>query len=550
MQRGLIKMVDLTKFNATFIQEKRKDLEFLESVDYERLDRIVDSAIQSRKGRDLAKAKQQIDNYCSRILRDRSTQIPVKNIDDEINRHVSRYQNIRARIDTGVQHHRETRESQFKSNYGSKTPDIALLRNISDDYADLQSCTQNLDETIMKYAGFSSRWTRVEKEVGKIIIDYQNITSNTQAAGIRKRVQKCKKTLQEIEKDSPRKLFRGVHKAYLYRNKTLDNLEAEIPRFEKENFAKKKNRSQTQIAKAKDFIELLQNVKNEDVYTVLEEFSKHSFETELSEVAGTIYFGNLAREHTTITNRIKSAARRHAREYQEEFKKMLQTHQLFDVVDNQSTTDLKEQGRILREEYGGIANVLYQITGDDTAKKELDVSLQYVSDKITEIQQLNTARKEAAEELARAKDQLEEAKNALEKEKQSYHAKEKQKQEEIKKLEKEKETIASSLEAEKKTRSDLQKKVDGVLGRFNSLTQQIELSNQTLAQEISTQVDQKLQRVEKRIKEDSEKRAIIPVKTSQKKRRTKRKQAVQSDVFDFDLNELIQEKEEWIAQFI
>ena len=53
----------------------------------------------------------------------------------------------------------------------------------------------------------------------------------------------------------------------------------------------------------------------------------------------------------------------------------------------------------------------------------------------------------------------------------------------------------------------MQKKVDEALGKYSQIAQQIDANKAALAKELASQVDQKLQRVEARIQDESKKRA-------------------------------------------
>lgn len=501
-------MVDESLYSAGFLKEKKEDIDFLHGIDYKALQKKADKAVASGSAQQIHEAVAEIDSYDSRINKKRST-VPVPHLDQAIQACVDKYNEVQASLREGIEGYLQNTKTSFNKEYNAKSPKIARLRSISEDYSTFENKVPGLDDLIIQYSCFSKALRSVETEISGTVEEYKNITTKKQLQAVEQRIRQSGKKIEKIKSNAPKKgIFGlgGIHKAYDYRNDTLARLSLETIRFEKEGFVKKRQQAKKEIDEASDFTDYIQCANDEEIFTIFEEYVKLSF-SDISAFAGTIYFGALPKEHVIAIRKVREIAKERAISFQEKFKKKLHLHTLCYITDNQSTTDLKEQERVLREDYGEMVDILCEITGDRTLRKDLESNIQYATEKISEVKELNAAKIAAAEEVARIKSRLEEAKNALKKEKKQYTAKEKENQARLKRLAQEKEAIARGLEIEKKTKSDLQEKIDDALGKYAQITQQIEANKAVLAKNLAAHVDDKLQRVEARITEESKKRA-------------------------------------------
>ncbi|MBW2986603.1 hypothetical protein KY333_04505, partial [Candidatus Woesearchaeota archaeon] len=294
-------MIDLKNHKAAWVQEKVKDLEYLESIDYANLNKLVDDAYASGSAKKIVEAHWEIKKYAPGILKDRSSQIPLKQVDTEIDRLVSTYADIKTRLDKKIITHKAARQNQFHKNYDSNTPNITTLRQISEDYASFQGTIPNLDETILQYAGFDQAWTAVESRVGKATKAYISIKNNKGIKKIQEEIKTCKTALDKTQKQAPKKFLRGIHKAYRYQNAKLVQLDAEVQRFEKEDFAKRRTSAERKIAIASDFINFLQEVDLNDIAPVLREYTQQDFAFDFNGVKNTLYFGSLPQDYAIAT---------------------------------------------------------------------------------------------------------------------------------------------------------------------------------------------------------------------------------------------------------
>lgn len=389
------------EFKAGFMKDKQEDLAFLKQIDYDSIKSKVESAIHSGNTARMLETKVQIaSSYDSGVRKDRKSQISVPFIDEEIAGFVRKYLDITNPLDQEIKKRAKKSETIFREAYSSPAPDIATLRQSSEEYSVFQGKAEGLDEAILKYSGFSKELRKVEQQVDDCVQEYRSINS----AGMLKKIKQdagfLKKTIAEI---TQKHAIPG-NAAYNYRNKNLEKIEAELERFAKDDFAEKRKNAEHEMKITGDFIELLACAAGKEKYAVLEEISRQKF-SDYKPFEATVYLGDSAKDHSALVRELSSDAADCALRYQaDEVQKLNKT--VADTLANSRNIDeLKAQKIRISNEYSGKADVLRQLSGQDALKQALISGTASIDGLVKE--KNDAAERERQQELAKKKIQVE-----------------------------------------------------------------------------------------------------------------------------------------------
>lgn len=448
-------MIDWKKQKAGWVQEKAKDLEYLESIDYARLNKLVDAAAASGSARKIVEAHWELKKYESAVLKDRSSQIPLAQADEKIESLVIKYNAIAEKDLHNIKTNEKAKKNKFHSNYNSKTPNIEELMSISKDYSFYKQVLKEPDATIMKYYDFSLNIRTIENEIKNIVSDYQNIQNNSELAGIKSRIEKYKDAIQKSRKKAPRKLLKGIHKAYNYENKDLEKLAKEIPRFEKEDFAKKRYILKNMKNIASDFYELFNKTDADSAVQILKEYLNANLSFDLSGLTNTVYFDNLPKEYLKAIRQAKKSAKEKADCLDEELEKQIKVDVTLSILNNAEIDSLQDISKRIKEDYSEPIEIIQKLIGTSRLQNQLDNTIKQITKKINGINMQTKTNKIIAEH----KKTVERYKQEINKEKELRIKKEKEIEKRINEIEKENKNLNLILEKEKKQKEKLQLKL-------------------------------------------------------------------------------------------
>ena len=515
-------MVDESLYSAGFLKEKKEDIDFLQGIDYKALQKKADKAIASGSAQQIHEAVAEIDSYDDQVNRERST-VPVPHLDQKIQACVDKYNAIQSNLREGIEGYLQNTKTSFNKEYNAKSPKIAKLRKISEDYSTFENKVPGLDDLIIQYSGFSKALRSVEteisgtveeyknavnkKQIPSIVEEYKNITTKKQLQAVEQRIRQSGKKIEKIKSNAPKKgIFGlgGIHKAYNYRNDTLARLSLETIRFEKEGFAKKRQQAKKEIAVAEDFIDFLQCANDEEVFTVFEDYAKLAF-SDVSSFVGTIYFSEVAKDHSANLRNLRKIAREQALECKE--KSIEGLNEQVDRILNDTAQPIEyfqNQQTIIGREYRKKSSILGKIIGSDRLEGDsfddaIQSNLARIDQRIASIHK-RSAREEELRlkaEKIRSNAKLRKAKDEFAKKEQTYQRQQKESQKKIEEIAKEKSTIARRLEENEKKRKDLQGRVGQLNQQYTQLQGKIDQSSRTLAQELTAQFRKELEDVKK-----------------------------------------------------
>lgn len=389
------------KFVPDFVREKQEDLEFLKKVDYDSIKCKVDSAISSGNTARMIETKAQIaGSYDEKMLKDRKSQVSLPFMDEEIAEFVSRYLGIIIPLDKEIKGRAKKSETIFREAYGLKTPDIATLRQSSEEYAVFEGKAQGLDGLILKYSRFSADLRKIEQQVDGCVQEYRNINSTGMLKKIKQDAGFLKKSLTEVIQ----KHAIPGNAAYNYHNKPLEQIEPELERFEKDDFVGKRKDAEREMKIAGDFIELLACATGKEKYAVLEEISSQIF-SDFRPFEATVYLGDVAKDHAALARQLNADAADNARRYQADEVQNLNRAVADSLAKSKNVDELKAQKIRISNEYSGKADVLHQLSGQDSLRQTLSSGLSSIDKLVKE--KNDAAEREKMQELAKAKIKIE-----------------------------------------------------------------------------------------------------------------------------------------------
>ena len=499
-------MVDESLYRAGFLKEKKEDIDFLQGIDYKALQKKVDRAIASGSAQQIHEVVAEIDSYDDQVNRERSS-VPVPHLDQKIKACVEKYTAVQESLREGIEGYLKTTTAVFNKEYNAKSPNIAKLRNISEDYSTFEGKACNLNDLILQYAGFSKTLKTVETEISSSVADYKNVAGKKQLQAVDSRIKQSRKKIEKIKSKAPKKgIFGlgGIHKAYDYRNGVLERLSLEMTRFEKEDFAKRRKHAKKDIAVAEDFMDFLQCANDEEIFTIFEDYAKLSF-SDVSSFVGTIYFSEVAKNHSTNLRNLRKLAREQALECKEKSIESLNAEVDRILNDTEQPVEyFQNQQTIIEREYKKKSSILGRVVGRDKLEGDsfddaIDANLGRINSRIASIQQ-RTAKEEELRlkaEKIRSNSKLRKAKDEFAKKEQTYQRQQKENQKKIEEIAKEKSAIARRLEENEKKRKNLQGRVSQLNQQYTQLQGKIDQSSRTLAQELTTQFRKELEDVKK-----------------------------------------------------
>lgn len=500
-------MVDESLYRAGFLKEKKEDIDFLQGIDYKVLQKKVERAIASGSAQQIHETVAEIDSYDDRINKKRST-VPVPHLDQAIQACVDKYNAIQANLREGIEGYLQNAKDTFNKEYNAKSPNITRLRKIGEDYSTFEGNIPGLDETILQYSGFSKALRSIETEISCIVEEYKNVSTKKQLQAVEQNVLQSGKKIEKIKGKAPRTgIFGlgGVHKAYDYRNDALSRLALETIRFEKESFAKKRQQAKKEIDEANDFIDYIQCANDAEIFTVFEEYAKLAF-SDINSFTGTIYFGEVAKDHSTNVRNLRKLAREYAVACKEKSIEGLNESVDRILSDTKKHAEyFQNQHTIIEREYKKKSSILGRIIGSDKLEGDsfedaINANLVRINQRITSLERKAERELESKREreIAQANEsRLKLTQQELAKKEKEYRSRQKESEKKLEELSKEKSSIARRLEEAEQKRKYLQQRVGQLNQQYTQLQGKIDQSSRTLAQELTARFRKELEDVKK-----------------------------------------------------